>query len=141
MSQHTSVRFANLPGTQAGAGIVGTRTLIADRPAGVAGGSGLGLGGGELFAAALGGCFWNDLHHAADRLGCRLNAASVEVEITLAGTPLRVVRARIEARLDADPAAQARAVFEAAAEESTIANSVMAAVVNGMSTSWTETPR
>jgi organic hydroperoxide reductase OsmC/OhrA len=128
MSRHLTIRFANLAGTEAGAGVVGTRTVIADRPPGVAGGQGLGHSGAELFAAALGGCFWNDLHLAAADQGCRIASAGVEVEITLAGSPIRVVRARIEARLATELRAAARPVFEATVAGSTIANSVMAAV-------------
>ena len=128
MSRQTSIRFANVPGTQAGAGVTGSKVVIADRPAGAAGGRGMGFNGGELFAAALGGCFWNDLHYAAERLGIPLPSAEVEAEVTLAGTPLRAVRARIVARLAAEPAAGAQAIFDAAVTDSTIANSVMAAV-------------
>jgi organic hydroperoxide reductase OsmC/OhrA len=127
MSTEFRVSFANLPYSAAGAGRIGTRMLIADRPEGKAGGQGLGFNGGELFAAALGGCFWNDLHYAADRLAVKLRAAEVEAQLTLAGTPARVVRARIGARLTVEPPSAARALFDAAAQ-STIANSVMAAV-------------
>lgn len=126
MSTDIRVSFANLPYSAAGAGRIGTRMVVADRPEGKAGGQGLGFSGGELFASALGGCFWNDLHYAADRLGQKLERAEVEAEITLAGHPLRVVRARVSARLKAGP--QARAIFDAAAADSTIANSVMAAI-------------
>jgi organic hydroperoxide reductase OsmC/OhrA len=128
MSRTVAIRFANAPGTQAGLGLCGTRTLVADRPAGVAGGMGLGFNGGELFAAALGGCFWNDLHYAAERLGHRVASAEVNASVTLAGTPLRAVRAHLDVRLAVEPAGAAAAVFDAACADSTIANSVMAAV-------------
>lgn len=128
MTATVTIHYANLPGTQAGAGRTGSRVVIADRPAGKAGGQGLGMNGGELFAAALGGCFWNDLHYAAERLGHRLASAEVDCEIDLAGHPLRVVRARVTARLVADPAGAARDIFDSAAADSTIANSVRTAV-------------
>jgi organic hydroperoxide reductase OsmC/OhrA len=128
VSTEVRASFANLPYSAAGAGRIGTRMIVADRPEGKAGGQGLGFNGGELFAASLGGCFWNDLHYAADRLGVKLRSADVEAQLTLAGTPSRVVRARIAARLNAEPQAAARAVFDEAAAQSTIANSVMGAI-------------
>ncbi len=121
------MRFHNLPGSRAGVGRSGPRTLIADRPEGVAGGQGLGFNGGELLAAALGGCFWNDLHYAAEARGVVLGAVEVEVETTLSGVPLRVIAATIRARVEAADPSAARACFEAACADSTIANSVMAA--------------
>ena len=87
----------------------------------------MGFNGAELLAAALGGCFWNDLHYAAEARGYSLTSVEVAVETTLAGTPLRVTAATIRTRIDADDAALARSCFEAATAESTIANSVIAA--------------
>lgn len=127
MSRSVVVRFLNLPGTRAGIGRAGARTLIADRPEGVAKGEGLGFNGAELLASALGGCFWNDLHYAAETRGIVLGHTEVDAEVTLAGTPLRVVRAHIRAQVVADTSAHAREAFEAARAESSIANSVMAA--------------
>jgi organic hydroperoxide reductase OsmC/OhrA len=121
------LRFQNLPGSQAGLGRAGTRTLIADRPEGVAGGQGLGFNGAELLAASLGGCFWNDLHHAAEARGIALGAVDLSCEVTLDGQPLRVTSATIRARVAAGAPAQARECFDAASAYSTIANSVSAA--------------
>ncbi|EYD75727.1 hypothetical protein Rumeso_02671 [Rubellimicrobium mesophilum DSM 19309] len=127
MSRTLSMRFQNLPGSRAGLGRTGTRTLIADRPDGVAGGQGLGFNGAELLAAALGGCFWNDLHYAAEARGITLGPVDVAAEVTLDGHPLRVTAAGIRARVAAETPAQARECFDAACADSTIANSVMAA--------------
>ena len=127
MSRTVSTRFQNLPGSQAGLGRTGTRTLIADRPEGVAGGQGLGFNGAELLAAALGGCFWNDLHYAAEARGVTLGPVEVSCDVTLDGQPLRVTSATIRARLKAETAARARECFDAACADSTIANSVSAA--------------
>ncbi len=127
MSRTLSMRFQNLPGTRAGLGRTGTRTLIADRPEGVAGGQGLGFNGAELLAAALGGCFWNDLHYAAEARGITLGEVDVTAETHLSGTPLRVTSATIRARVAAETPAQARECFDAACADSTIANSVSAA--------------
>jgi organic hydroperoxide reductase OsmC/OhrA len=121
------MRFHNLPGTRAGVGRTGMRTLIADRPDGVAQGQGLGFNGAELLASALGGCFWNDLHYAAETRGTVLGAVEVEAEVTLSGAPLRVTAATIRARVEAADPAQARDCFDAACADSTIANSVTAA--------------
>jgi organic hydroperoxide reductase OsmC/OhrA len=121
------MRFGLLPGTRAGVGRTGTRTLIADRPEGVAQGQGLGFNGAELLAAALGGCFWNDLHYAAEARGIVLGPVEVTAETQLSGTPLRVTGATIRARVGAETPAQARECFDAARADSTIANSVSAA--------------
>lgn len=127
MTRSVSMRFQNLPGTRAGVARVATRTLIADRPEGVAKGEGLGFNGAELLAAALGGCFWNDLHYVAEARGYILGAVEVTVDATLSGVPLRVTAAAIHARIAADEPAHARECFDAACLESTIANSLMPA--------------
>ena len=119
------MRFDAVPGTGAGLGRTRAgRTLVADRPDGVAGGTGLGFNGGELLAAALGGCFWNDLHYASAAMDTPVVVDSVEVDTELAGQPPRVIRAHIRARLSGAPDAALQAVFDAAAEASTIANSL-----------------
>lgn len=127
MTRHIAVSFGAIGGTAAGLGRAGPHHVVADRPAGTAGGQGLGLNGGELLAASLGGCFWNDLHYAAEVEGVAIRVGTVEAEIELAGTPPRVVRACIRATLSgADEGVLAR-VFDRASADSMIANSVMAA--------------
>ncbi len=128
MTRQISVGFAAIGGTQAGLGQAGIHSVIADRPEGRAGGKGLGFNGAELLAAALGGCFWNDLHYAADAAGAEVNVYAVDVDVTLDGTPPRVVAARIAARLSAAAPEMARQVFDAACADSTIANSIRSAV-------------
>lgn len=127
MSQHITVSFSPVAGTGAGLGRVGARSLIADRPDGKARGTGLGFNGGELLASALGGCFWNDLHYAAEAAGVAARVDAVDAEIELAGTPPRVVRARLAASLSGAAEAELAQVFEAASEGSTIANSLTGA--------------
>jgi organic hydroperoxide reductase OsmC/OhrA len=127
MTRTVSLRFHGLPGSQAGLARSGRHMLIADRPEGLAGGQGLGFNGADFLSAALGGCFWNDLHYAAAALGHTLSAIEVAVEITLAGAPLRVTAATIRAHVDGESEEQARACFEAACRESIIANSMLAA--------------
>lgn len=127
MSRTISIAFEPAAGGNAGLGVSGRHTLIADRPDGVAGGLGLGFNGGELFAAALGGCFWNDLHYAAARIGLAISVQAVDVEITLSDPPVRIVAARIHARLAGERDA-IRSVYEAAVADSTVANSVAPAI-------------
>lgn len=126
-SRTISLRFHGVPGTQAGLARSSRHVLIADRPEGVAGGQGLGFNGAELLSAALGGCFWNDLHYAAGAQGYALTCVEVAVETTLSGTPLRVTAATIRARVEAGSPEHARACFEAACRASTIANSMRSA--------------
>ena len=123
MTRHVTVSYSALPGTAAGVARTGGAVVIADRPAGVAGGEGLGANGAQLLAASVGGCFCNDLHSIGERLGLSVAGAGVEVEVVLAGQPSRVVRIEVEARLPAS----ARPVFEAACAETIIGQSLMAA--------------
>lgn len=125
MSRTIGIGFSPVAGTAAGLGRAGGHMLVADRPEGKAGGQGLGFNGGELFAAALGGCFWNDLHYVAEAQGVEVRVGGVDVELVVDGAPMRVTEARISARI---AGAAAGRVFEAACRESTIANSVAGAV-------------
>ncbi|TNF23228.1 MAG: OsmC family peroxiredoxin [Rhodobacteraceae bacterium] len=128
MSTHISTRYVPISGTAAGLGLTaGGGTLVADRPRGKARGQGLGHNGADLLSAALGGCFWNDLHYVADAAKVGIGIDSVEAEIELAGNPPRVVRAHIRARLSGAPEDVLQQVFDAAAESSTIANSLTGA--------------
>lgn len=128
MSTHITTRFSPVRGTAAGVGVMSRgRTLMVDRPAGRAGGQGLGSNGGDLLSAALGGCFWNDLHYAAEAARVPVTVDAVEADIELAGTPPRVVRAHVRARISGAPAQALDEVFAAAAESSTIANSLQGA--------------
>ncbi|WP_096787705.1 OsmC family protein [Rhodobacter sp. CZR27] len=125
MSRKISVSYSSIAGTQAGLGRTSAgRTVIADRPPGVAGGEGLGFNGAELLAASLGGCFWNDLHHVSEALGATVSVRRVEAWVDLAGEPPRIVRAHIAVALEGDAAER---VFEEARDSSTIAHSLLAA--------------
>jgi organic hydroperoxide reductase OsmC/OhrA len=127
MTKRISVSFGVIAGSQAGLGRAGSRSLIVDRPEGMAGGAGLGFSGGELLAAALGGCLWNDLHYLAHAAGIAVSVEGVEAAVELAGNPPRVVRAHVTARLSGAPDATMRDLFAAAQESSTIASSLAAA--------------
>lgn len=127
MSRTISIAFQPVAGGKAGLGISGKHALVADRPDGVADGLGLGFNGGELFAAALGGCFWNDLHYAAARSSAAVSVLAVDVEISLSDSPVRITAARIHARMAGERHA-VRSVYEAAVADSTVANSVAPAI-------------
>jgi organic hydroperoxide reductase OsmC/OhrA len=127
MTRRISITYSAVSGTAAGLGRAGSRTVVADRPDGVAGGRGLGFNGGELMASALGGCFWNDLHYVAEAEGVTIRVEEVEAEVELAGNPPRIVRAFVHATLSGGEGAVLDRIFEAAAADSTIAQSVMAA--------------
>jgi len=119
------VSFRRIEGTAAAVGWAGTKTVIADRRIGSAGGSGLGLSGGELQALALGAGFCNQLHFSADKLGLRLTALSVDVVLDIEGDPLLVTGAMMRVHVDVETgAADATRLLEHAASESTISNSV-----------------
>jgi organic hydroperoxide reductase OsmC/OhrA len=127
MTIRIATTFSAIAGTAAGLGRAGGRTIIVDRPEGVAGGQGLGFNGGELMASALGGCFWNDLHYVAEAEGVNIRVDEVEAEVELAGNPPRIVRAFVNAALSGADEPVLDRVFEAAQDDSTIAQSVMAA--------------
>ena len=127
MTRHISVSFGAIAGTRAGLGRAGAHSLVADRPEGKAGGSGLGFNGGELLASALAGCFWNDLHYESEARAIAVTVEAVTADLALAGTPARVVKASISARLSGAPQSGIETIFEAARDASTIANSLLPA--------------
>lgn len=122
------VEYRLLPGTRAAVGQAGAHTVIADRPDGKAGGTGLGFNGGQLLALAIGGCFCNDMQAIADEMGFVIDDLSVVVTIDYAGQPSRATDARltVDCKLadDADPAE----LIERAKAVTTIANSLRAGI-------------
>ena len=73
-----TVRLRSVPETQACLGWAGAHSVVVDRPAGKAGGQGLGFNGGQLLALAIGGCFCNDLHYVAHAMGIELVSVALE---------------------------------------------------------------
>jgi organic hydroperoxide reductase OsmC/OhrA len=119
------VSFRRVEDTCATLGWAGTKTVIADRRAGSAGGSGLGLSGGELQALALGAGFCNQLYFSADQLALRITALSVDVALELDGEPLLVTGATLRVHVEVESgAADPSRLLEHATAESTISNSV-----------------
>jgi organic hydroperoxide reductase OsmC/OhrA len=89
------VSLRNIAGTEAAMGWAGSHTVIADRPAGVATGLGLGFNGAQLLALAIGGCFCNDLRYVAHELGAAIDTVSVDVTLDLEGKPPIATKARM----------------------------------------------
>jgi organic hydroperoxide reductase OsmC/OhrA len=92
----TRIEYRSLPGTRAAVGRAGNHSVIADRPEGTAGGTGLGFNGGELLALAIGGCFCNDMQALADEDGVEIADLKVTVTIDFAGQPTRATGARMD---------------------------------------------
>lgn len=119
-----SVNLANVAGTEAALGWAGSHTLVADRPVGRAGGSGLGFNGGELLALAIGGCFANDLRYVAHARGVALGRILLGVTLDLEGEPLVVTAARMTVVCETVDGSDPALVIEAARADSTVSNSV-----------------
>ena len=117
-----SVTWRGIEGTEAALGWAGPRSVVADRPAGKAGGQGLGFNGGELLALAIGGCFCNDLQYVAHDRGVRLTEIEVEVTLQLQETPLLVTGAAMTVRAEGE--GDVAAVIAQAQALSTVSNSI-----------------
>lgn len=114
---------------RAAVGRAGTHALIADRPAGIAGGEGLGFNGGQLLALALGGCFCNDVQYAADELGESVSDLAVDVSLELAGEPLVATRATVSVRCSLASGAAPDLLLGRARARCTVANTLKAGMV------------
>ncbi len=125
MADPITLAFHPVSDGLAGEANIGSHRLVADRPDGVAGGKGSGLNGAQFFAAALGGCFWNDLHYAAAELDAEIDVGEVKVDVHLSRDPLRIKSAEISAIIGG---VGAGAAFEHAKANSTVANSIMPAI-------------
>ena len=122
----TTVEFRTLPGTRAAVGRSGAHTVIADRPAGKAGGMGLGFNGGELLAFAMGGCLCNDLQAVAEEMHVEIAALNVAVSVDFDGSPTRATGARIEVWCDLADGSDPAELIDRAKALTTIGNSVRA---------------
>jgi organic hydroperoxide reductase OsmC/OhrA len=119
-----AVELRNVEGTGAAMGWAGGHTVVVDRPAGKAGGLGLGFNGAQLLALSLGGCFCNDLRYAADQLGVQLGRIEVSVELDLDGDPPVATAARMKVVCETAEGAEATSVVERARSICTIANTL-----------------
>jgi organic hydroperoxide reductase OsmC/OhrA len=120
------VSFRQIAETGAALGRAGSKTVVADRPAGKAGGLGLGLSGGELQALALGAGYCNQLRFSADQLSMEITDLAVDVRLQVDGTPALVTGAEIDVRVEiSGSAADLEQLLAHAQSESSISNSVM----------------
>lgn len=119
-----TVEFHSIHGTEAALGSSGGHTLVVDRPAGKAGGRGLGFNGAELTALALGGCFSNDLRYVAHAAGVALGAISVRVTVELTGEPLMITSAALIASCETLDGSDPQELIERARAVCTVGNSM-----------------
>jgi organic hydroperoxide reductase OsmC/OhrA len=119
-----TVELASIAGTEAAAGWAGAHTVVVDRPAGVAGGRGLGFNGAELLALAIGGCFANDLRYAAHERGIGIARIGIRVTLEMAGTPLVATGAALAVDVETSDGSDAAPLVEAVRGISMAANSV-----------------
>ena len=124
----TTIVFRTLPGTRAAVGRSGNHALIADRPEGRAGGSGLGFDGGELLAFALGGCFCNDLQALADDMGLTIEELEISVTLEFGGVPRRTTDARMSVACTLVDGSDPAELIERAKALTNIGNSVRAGI-------------
>ncbi len=89
MANNIQIQVCQLKASTSEAVIRGHRVLI-DRPT-VKGGADLGPMGGELFLAAVGGCFMSNLLAAVKARGVEIPGIHTEVIGTLAESPARFV--------------------------------------------------
>ena len=120
-----TVKLRGLPETEASVGWAGAHSVTVDRPAGKAGGQGLGFNGGQLLGLAIGGCFCNDLYYVAYEMGLRLKSVAVDVTVTFDGLPLLATGATMEVAVEpVDADADVAALIRRAKETSTVSNSI-----------------
>ena len=125
----TKVEFRSIPGTEAAVGVSGGHTLVADRPAGIAGGQGLGFNGGQLLGLAIGGCMCNDLRYMAHKMGITLTALAVDVTVHFSGDPRLATDADVEIKVKSDdPNADLAELVKRAQADTTIGNSLVGGI-------------
>ena len=117
--------FRTIPGTQAAEGRTGGHAVVVDRPAGVAGGAGAGMNGGQLLALAIGGCLANDVRYVAAIRSDTID--DVQVDVSLEIDEGIVTSADVVIRLVVPDGVDTGALVDEAVEVST----VLAAVRNG----------
>ena len=122
----TKVEFRSMPGTEAAVGVAGSHSLVADRPAGVAGGQGLGFSGGQLLGLAIGGCLCNDLRYVAHQMEINLTSLAVDVVLHYSDQPRLVTDADVQIKVEAaDPQADLAELVRRARADTTIGNSLV----------------
>jgi len=117
--------FRTIPGTQAAEGRTGEHAVVVDRPAGIAGGAGAGMNGGQLLALAIGGCLANDVRYVAAVRHDTID--DVQVDVSLEIDNGLVTAADVVIRLVAPEGVDTAALVDQAVAAST----VLAAVRDG----------
>lgn len=117
--------FRTIPGTQAAEGRTGGHAVVVDRPAGMAGGAGAGMNGGQLLALAIGGCLSNDVRYVAAERGDPID--DVEVDVSVEIEDGIVASAHVVVRLVTPEGVDTAALVDEAVQTST----VLSAVRNG----------
>ncbi|BBK41791.1 oxidoreductase [Allostella vacuolata] len=124
-----TVKLRGIPDTEASIGWAGGHSVVVDRPAGKAGGQGLGFNGGQLLGLAIGGCLCNDLHYVAHAMGIRLASVAVDVTVAFDGEPLLATAAEVRVAVEAvDPDADIAELIRRAEATSTVSNSIVRGV-------------
>lgn len=118
------VELRNLPGTEAAVGWASGHTVVVDRPAGRAGGLGLGFNGAQLLALAIGGCYCNDLRYVAHEQGVEVGEIAVKVRIELDGSPLIATHAELSVRCELRDGSDPQPIIDRAWSVCTVANSL-----------------
>jgi organic hydroperoxide reductase OsmC/OhrA len=119
-----TVELRNVEGTEAAMGWAGGHTIVVDRPAGKAGGRGLGFNGAELLALAIGGCFCNDLRYVANDMGVGLGKIAVSVTVEMAGNPLLTTGANMAVSCEMLDGSDPQRLIERTRMISMVANSL-----------------
>ena len=115
--------FRTIPGTLAAEGRTGEHAVVVDRPAGVAGGAGAGMNGGELLALAIGGCLANDLRFVAAVRNDTIDDVQVDVSLEIDEDGV-VTSAAVVFRLVVPSGVHASVLVDEAVEISTVLNAV-----------------
>jgi organic hydroperoxide reductase OsmC/OhrA len=121
----TKIQFRGIPDAAAAMGWAGGHTIIADRPAGIAGGQGLGFSGGQLLGLAIGGCICNALQHVEHEMGVRLSKVAVDVTVNFSDNPRLATGATVETEVVSDdPKADIAEIVKRARAGTTVGNSL-----------------
>jgi organic hydroperoxide reductase OsmC/OhrA len=122
----STIQLRNIPGTEAAIGwAAGGHTVVVDRPAGKAGGMGLGFNGAQLLGLAIGGCLCNDLRYVAQDMGIDIASIGMEVTVTLEGAPLMAIGAAVRLEVvSSDAQADIDALIARARQVTMVSNSI-----------------
>ena len=119
-----NVHLSNITGTEAAVGWAGSHTIVADRPAGKAGGLGLGFNGAEMLALAIGGCFCNDLRYVAHSRAIEITEIEVHVTLALEGDPPIATAAEMIVTCITNDGQDTASIIEEAKSSCMVSNSI-----------------